>query len=277
MHNIFESYSIFKKIFLKNNLFSKARTCYHPLNAYSLKNKQSHWSNLLFKDLIFLKLHENNIKKYPDYSNSAKFIRRSHPHWYYYNYFISFLKRALPEQYNKFSFFYDLSQQIYFYKFVKKLKLNKKKKILLPEVGLAGFPLIILKKLGFKYIFAYDQDDRIKYSIKKIWRIDTIFIKNIYNYFSAKNYHSVSTPPKTQTILTVMNSSQIDLNFFLINDFLIILQSWHSSVLNSKVNQLKKNYPSKILNSRFDKQDYRFFAQKLEQKDYNNFIKDILN
>ena len=276
MNNIFEAYAVFRKIFHKDILFLNKTNNDLLYTRYSLTRKMINWSNLLFKDLIYLKLEENK-KKEIDEINSLKHISKK-KFFFYYSYFTSIFKYGISEKYNRFSFFYDLSQKVLFYKLIKNLNLNKKKKILLPEVGLVGFPLIILKKMGFKYIFAYDQHDLIRYSIKKVWGINTIFIKNFKNFSRIKNNSLKSHPHKEiKIVLSVINSSKIDLNYFLRNKFFIVMNNWHSTALQSKINNLKKNYQSQIFFVQHNANNVRSDINKLTKEDYQNFTNEVLN
>jgi hypothetical protein len=275
MNNIFEAYAAFKKIFHKDILFLNKTNNDLLGSKHSPTRKMVNWSNLLFKDLIYLKLEDKNREI--DEINSLKYISKKF-FFFYYSRFASIFKHRMPEKYNRFSFFYDLSQKVLFYKLIKNLNLNKKKKILLPEVGLVGFPLIILKKMGFKYIFAYDQDNLIRYSIKKVWGINTIFIKNFYNFSRIKNNSLKNHSHKEAKIaLSVINSSKIDLNYFLRNKFFIVLTNWHSTLLQFKINNLKNNYQSQIFLYQYNANNIRSDINTLTKEDYQNFTKEVLN
>lgn len=280
MNNIFEAYSIYKKFFFKQiNILNKLK---EPTPFLSSKSssllRQVNWSNLLFKDLIYLKLNEKIIGN--ELINSYKFISKR-TLFYYFNYFNFFFKKLFSmffftfDNYNRFSFFYDLSNKVYFYKLVKNLQLDKNKKILLPEVGFSGFCVVILKKMGFKYIFAYDKDRNIRYSIKKIWAIDTVIKNN--KYFSRYSSYSSRLPSlKNKIILTVSCSSKINLDNYLKNDFIIILQDWHSPILTFRCKELIKKYPSQIIFFDVDKKNLRSIYKKLKKKDYEDFINEVL-
>ena len=279
MNNLFEAYSIYKKLFSKQiNILNKLpEPTPHLPDKTSKFLKQVNWSYLLFQDLINLKLNEKIIGK--DLINSNKFLSKK-TLFYYFNFFFKKLFNMFFfsfESYNRFSFFYDLSQKVYFYKFVKNLQLDKSKKILLPEVGFAGFCAVILKKMGFKYIFVYDQDQNIRYSIKKIWAIGTVIKNN--TYFSRSSSFLYTPPPslKNKIVLTVSSSSKINLSNYLKNDFTIILQDWHSSILNFKCEELIKQYPSQIFNFQVDKKNFRSILNKLKKKDYEDFINEVLS
>jgi len=277
MNNIFEAYDAFRKIFHNDILFLNKTN--HDLlgTKFSLTRKMINWSNLLFKDLIYLKLEEHKKNIEIDEVNSLKYISKKN-FFFYYSRFASIFIHRMPEKYNRFSFFYDLSEKVFFYKLIKNLNLNKNKKILLPEVGLVGFPLIILKKMGFKYIFAYDQHDLIRYSIKKVWGINTIFIKNFYNSSRIKNNSLKNHSPKeAKIVLSVINSSKIDLNFFLRNKFFIVLNNWHSTVLKFKINNLKNNYQSQIFFFQYNLNNIRSHINALTNEDYQNFTNEVLN
>jgi hypothetical protein len=278
MNNLFEAYSIYKKLFSEQiNILNKLpEPTPHLSDKTSKFLKQVNWSHLLFQDLINLKLNEKIIGK--DLINSRKFLSKK-TLFYYFNFFFNKLFNMFFfsfDSYNRFSFFYDLSQKVLFYKFVKNLQLDKSKKVLLPEVGFTGFCAVILKKMGFKYIFAYDQDRNIRYSIKKIWAIDTVIKNN--TYFSRSSSYSSRVPSlKNKIALTVSSSSKINLNNYLKNDFTIILQGWHSPILNFKCKQLIKQYPSQIFSFDLDKKNFRSILKKLKRKDYVDFINEVLN
>ena len=281
MNNIFEAYGIYNKLFLKQiNILNKLKESTPHLSEKTHNFlKQVNWSHLLFKDLINLKLNEKIIGN--ELINSNKFLSKK-TLFYYFNYFNFFFKKLFSmfffsfDSYNRFSFFYDLSQKVYFYKFVKNLQLDKNKKILLPEVGFSGFCAVILKKIGFKHIFAYDQDRNIRYSIKKIWAIDTVIINN--KYFSRSSSYSSRLPSlKNKIALTVSSSSKINLDNYLKNDFIIILQGWHSSILNFKCKELIKQYPSQIFFFEVSKKNFRLVLKKLKKKDYEDFINEVLS
>ena len=103
-----------------------------------------------------------------------------------------------------------------------------------------------------------------------------IFTKNVYRFIRQNNLSLVNSQ-ETKTILTVINSSKIDLNFFLINNFVILLQDFHSGILNSRISKLKKDFPLQIFDFINGIKNLNLITSQLEEKDYQNFIIEILN
>ena len=73
------------------------------------------------------------------------------------------------------------------------------------------------------------------------------------------------------------SSSKINLDNYLKNDFIIILQGWHSSILNFKCKELIKQYPSQIFFFEVSKKNFRLVLKKLKKKDYEDFINEVLS
>ena len=87
MNNLFEAYSIYKKLFSKQiNILNKLpEPTPHLPDKTSKFLKQVNWSYLLFQDLINLKLNEKIIGK--DLINSNKFLSKK-TLFYYFNFFL---------------------------------------------------------------------------------------------------------------------------------------------------------------------------------------------